>query len=570
MHTQSGKPQVLEVNPSGIPQELLALPNWVGWKLQLEEGKEKKIPLNAKTGRFASSTDSSTWSTVDRALQHYEQLKGHGVDGLCFMFSEDDQIAGIDLDDCRNPETGELNAFAKSILERMNSYTEKSPSGEGLHIFVKGNLPGKGINLGNIEMYDNKRFFTVTGQALAEYPSVIEERDEALKALYHEVTGKDGQADEPQSATGNPLVPMDAELMARGTAKYGPRFQDLWSGRKFPGESKSQGDLGFCTMISVLAGGNAHEIDRVFRLSGRMRDKWDEVHYADGRTYGQGTIEKAAAAPLEEIEKHKTISMPQTAGASPSRETDVGNGKRLVANHGKDLRYCHQMKTWLIWTGQRWQVDTTQMIMQYAKDTAAAIWQEVDAATDESRRRELVRHAKASESHSKLKAMVACAQSEEEVAITLDDLDQDHMLFNCENGTLDLRTGQFRPHRREDLITKLAPVSYNPVADWLRWKQFINEVMAGDQEKIAFLQKAVGYSLTGDTREQCLFYLLGLGGNGKSTLLDILKAVMGRDYAYQAAGDTFIYKGIGQIPHDLAGMRGSRLVTLPDSRKGYA
>ena len=443
MDTQSGKPQVLEVNPSGIPQELLALPNWVGWKLQLEEGKEKKIPLNAKTGRFASSTDSSTWSTFDRALQHYEQLKGHGVDGLGFMFSEDDQIAGIDLDDCRNPETGELNAFAKSILERMNSYTEKSPSGEGLHIFVKGNLPGKGINLGNIEMYDNKRFFTVTGQALAEYPSVIEERDEELKALYHEVTGKDGQADEPQSVTGNPLVPMDAELMARGTAKYGPRFQDLWSGRKLPGESKSQGDLGFCTMISVLTGGNAHEIDRVFRLSGRMRRKWDKTHYSDGRTYGQRTIEKAVNRAQGTIADGLTGKVIQSATVAFNC-TDMGNGKRLAALHGRDLHYCPLWKRWFVYGGKLWVPDNGSEIMRRAKDTVQSIELEIAAANDERLRSELVRHARSSESQAKLKAMIACAQSEPTIDIMPDNLDQDPWLLNCLNGTLDLKTGRLQ------------------------------------------------------------------------------------------------------------------------------
>ena len=101
-----------------------------------------------------------------------------------------------------------------------------------------------------------------------------------------------------------------------------------------------------------------------------MRDKWDEVHYSDGRTYGQATIDLAIAGNPEAIEKQKTRSVSGTAGASPARDTDVGNGKRLVATHGKDLRYCHQMKTWLLWTGQRWQVDTTQKIMQFAKGTA--------------------------------------------------------------------------------------------------------------------------------------------------------------------------------------------------------
>ena len=206
--------------------------------------------------------------------------------------------------------------------------------------------------------------------------------------------------------------------------------------------------------------------------------------------------------------------------------------------------------------------------MQLAKETAEAIWEEVAAAANESRRRELVRHASTSESHSKLKAMVACAQSEQEVAISVDDLDQDHMLFNCKNGTLDLRTGQFRSHRRGDLITKLAPVAYNPDADCPRWQQFMNEVMAGNQDKVAFLQRAVGYCLTGDTREQCLLGLFGQGGNGKSTFLETLKDMMGQDYARQAARDTFTHRGIGQIPQDLAGMRGSRLVTLPDFEKG--
>ena len=156
--------------------------------------------------------------------------------------------------------------------------------------------------------------------------------------------------------------------------------------------------------------------------------------------------------------------------------------------------------------------------------------------------------------------------------IVPDDLDQDHMLFNCRNGTLDLRTGQLRPHRQEDLITKLAPVDYNPGADCPRWMRFLDEVMAGNQEKIAFLQKAAGYSLTGDTREQCLFDLWGQGGDGMTTFLDTLKAVMGQDYAVQAAGDAFTHKGthkgIGLTGHDPADMLGSRLVTLPVFEKG--
>ena len=559
MHNQSGTSQLLEVNPTGIPESLKALPNWVDWELKLEDGKEKKVPLNAKTGRFASSTNPSTWSTFDQALNRYEKFKSHGVDGLGFMFSEDDQIAGIDLDDCRNPETGELNAFARDILKRMNSYTEISPSGEGVHIYVEGKLPGKGINLGNIEMYDAKRYFTVTGQALPEYPATVESRDAELKALYLEVTAEKEKTEGSQTTVGNPLDPKDAILIARGTAKYGPRFQDLWSARKIPGESTSQGDLGFCTMLSVLTGGNAHEIDRLFRQSGRMRDKWDEVHYSDGRTHGQGTIKKAVNRAKGTIADGQSGKAIQSTTAIHNC-TDMGNGKRLVTLHGRDLHYCPVWKKWFVWNGKLWLPDNGSEIMRRAKNTVRSIELEIGAAN------ELVRHARSSESQAKLKAMIACAQSEPTIDIMPENMDLDPWLLNCLNGTLDLRTGSLGRHRRGDLITKVAPVKFNPKAACPRWINFLKKFMAGNDDMISFLQRAVGYSLTGITREQCLFPLWGIGNNGKTTFLEVIKAILGCDYAKQAAADTFMQKTSGgQIPNDLAALRGMRLVTVQEA-----
>ena len=271
-----------------------------------------------------------------------------------FVFTKDDPSAGIDLDECRDPQTGELNAFAQNVIEKMNSYTELSPSGKGLHIWVEGKLPGSGINQGHIEMYDNKRYFTVTGQTLPGYPSTIESRDAELKSLYHEVTTNNEKAEKPQTASGKPLNPEEEKLIARGATKYGPRFRILWDGGQDSDEIPSQGDLALCTMLSVLTHRNAKEIERVFRLSGRMRDKWDEVHYDDGRTYGQVTLEKAVAESWKGTEKHESKSASKAADTSLPRETDVGNGKRLVAKYGEDLRYCHRMNSWLTWTGERW------------------------------------------------------------------------------------------------------------------------------------------------------------------------------------------------------------------------
>jgi putative DNA primase/helicase len=374
--------------------------------------------------------------------------------------------------------------------------------------------------------------------------------------------GQENKVGMSQQLAGVVLNPKDQELITRGTAKYGQRFQDLWAGGQDEDETANQGDLALCTMISVLTRRNAREIDRLIRLSGRMRDKWDKEHYADGRTYGKASVEKAVSGGQEITET------PRQVMAAPYHLTDVGNGQRLVARHGKNLRYCSPWGSWYRWNGKIWMVDKTEQVMQLAKDTARSIFTEVAAATDEHVRTELVKHANQSESQAKLKAMIGCAQSEEGIAVSPDVFDQDPWLLNCLNGTLDLRTGELKPHRRKDLITKLAPVRFDPVASCPRWLEFLNEVMAGNQDIIAFLQRAAGYSLSGSIQEQCLFILLGQGENGKTTLLETLKDLLGGDYVTQAAYETFSQKSHGQIPSDLAAMRGSRLVSLPDLDKG--
>jgi putative DNA primase/helicase len=166
MYKPSETPLVLEVDPTGIPGVLKAWPQWVCWALRLEDGKWKKVPVDPKTGRFASSTKPSTWGTFDQAWEYYQSRKGGGIDGLGFVFTEDDPYAGIDLDKCRDIETGEIAPWALEIVTKMNSFTELSPSGTGLHIFVEGKLPGNGINTKRVEIYDCKRYFTLTGHAL--------------------------------------------------------------------------------------------------------------------------------------------------------------------------------------------------------------------------------------------------------------------------------------------------------------------------------------------------------------------------------------------------------------------
>jgi putative DNA primase/helicase len=231
------------------------------------------------------------------------------------------------------------------------------------------------------------------------------------------------------------------------------------------------------------------------------------------------------------------------------------------------MRYCHPRRVWLLWNGKHWQIDETQKVMQLAMETATSIWEEVAAATDESIRNELVRHAKRSGSQAMLKAMVASAKTEQDIAISPDELDQAPWLLNCQNGTLDLKTGELQRHSRKDLLTKLSPVVYAPEAACPLWLQFLGKVMDGNADMVSFLQRAAGYSLTGITNEQCLFLLWGTGKNGKTTFLEVLKALMGPDYAKPTSSQTFMEKKGAEISNALAALNGMRIVTAPDLDK---
>ena len=191
-----------------------------------------------------------------------------------------------------------------------------------------------------------------------------------------------------------------------------------------------------------------------------------------------------------------------------------------------------------------------------------------DRASDKERREATVKFALRSDSDHGIRALLSRAAAEEGVPVLLNDLDADPWLLNVANGTVDLRTGQLRPHDRGDCISKLAPVRCDPAAECPRWMQFLNEVFAPHLDAIEYLQRSVGYTLTGDIREECLFMLHGIGRNGKGTLLKTWQAALG-DYASTADFSTFIATQDSRAPRDdVAGMRGRRLVVSQEVREG--
>lgn len=221
---ETTKPTALLPEFDPIPDILKAIPQWVVWAYRRREnGSWTKPPINPRTGKNASSDDPSTWTTFDVAVSAYRSGR---YDGVGFMLTDDCPFAGVDLDDCRDPDTGEIADGVWEIIDALDSYTEISPSGTGVKIWVEGTLPSGGTKRGPIELYDRDRYFTVTGLHLPEMPTTIEARQEALATLHeqvawgcyedgedgndarHEDEGKRGPSpDEIDAALGGPITP---------------------------------------------------------------------------------------------------------------------------------------------------------------------------------------------------------------------------------------------------------------------------------------------------------------------------------------------------------------------------
>lgn len=248
--------------------------------------------------------------------------------------------------------------------------------------------------------------------------------------------------------------------------------------------------------------------------------------------------------------------------------TDFGNAERFAAQHGADVRFCHTWGKWLVWNGKYWEIDETNRIFQLAKQTVRQMYAEAAKIEDDDQRKTASKHARASEASGRIQAMLSLAQTEKPIAITANQLDSDSWLLNVLNGTINLRSGNFYPHRREDLISKIAPVTCDPTAmDPELWFSFLNRIMAGSEGLIAYLQKLIGYCLTGDTREKCLPVAYGIGDNGKTILTATIGGMLG-DYAQETPVETLMIKRNEGIPNDIARLKGARLVTASEGERG--
>jgi putative DNA primase/helicase len=259
----------------------------------------------------------------------------------------------------------------------------------------------------------------------------------------------------------------------------------------------------------------------------------------------------------------------QLAANSYFRLTDLGNAERLVAHHGKDVRYAPGLG-WLVWDGRRLKFDNDGELMRRAKQTVRTMYAQAAKLDDNEDRDRLVKWAMQSESEARLRAAVSLAETERAVIVDAMQLDANPMLFNAGNGTIDLKTGELREHRRDDLLTKITPVAYDPEARSEMWEAFLARTTGNDDELTGFLRRAFGYTLTGHTGEEVLFFAHGPTATGKSATLDAGKAVLG-EYAAVADFETFLKRhGDAGVRNDVARLAGARFVLSIEVDDGKA
>ena len=274
------------------------------------------------------------------------------------------------------------------------------------------------------------------------------------------------------------------------------------------------------------------------------------------------------AEPLEDAEVERisaSVSRYEPASDSPAY-TDTGNAERFAVAHAGRLRYLRERRQWLVWQHGRWRRDTTGEVERAAKDVSRSLLAEA-ARLEGDESRKTAKWALASQSEPRIRAQLALAGSEREVVVEADQLDPDPWLLACANGVIDLRTSELREPDPDDLITRGTDVAYEPSSQCPRWDRFLSEVFAGDDELIRFVQRFIGYCLTADVREHVLVVFHGSGANGKSTLVGVLRRLLG-DFAVAAPFDSFVRQRDRGPRNDLARLHRARLVTAAESGEG--
>ena len=578
--------QTPEIHFDNIPGDLADLRRWALLRSQwcAERGEEVR--------RLCQPDDTSadigvpqTWCTLEEARIGYEsgQFDGLGL-ALKRVPAPKSSLVAVYLSSQRKQladgSWAEWNGEALELVRSLSSYTEISERGDGLYVFLRATLPdGLPTFLSDptrrLHLIHEDRFLVVTGQLLDDAPSTIEDATPQLRELYERLRTP-VQAPRPRN-----VLPLHMQLTrerllekARAHPKSGKEFQALFDGGDatvFGGDSRAA-MLKLLGHLAYWSGRNASLMEELFLDSRLYLDNyeslpaWDEPHFLDGRTFGAGTLD-AAIQGCEKVWGGTFALEPADMPIIPGFEADeFGNGERFAAQHEGRAKYCAQKGTWTVYDIEdgRWMEGARANIEAeaLAKLTSRSLKLEADRTTDPIRHMALLKHAQNSRSVARLGAMLKAARLVEGMTVDATDFDRNPLLLNVQNGTLDLESGRLRPNDPADLLSRLAPVTFDPKAKCPLFEAFVKKVFDGDEGMVECVQRALGISLTGLTTQR-FFILQGLGANGKSTLLQAIVPLLG-SYAHEIDPELLLVND-GDRRFETAHLVGKRLVVTSEN-----
>ena len=508
----------LSLRYNKIPQELKNLKRWVGYTVEtLASGKLTKRPYNALSGEMAKVNDSLTWSTFKLALSGCEK---YNFDGIGFVLG--DGIFGVDLDNHIGPEgqseedEAEFRRLANEFVATLNSYTEWSQSGKGIHIICKGKLPEGSRRKGCVEMYDANRFFAFTGKAIRNIP--VQDRENEIKPLWEKYVFTPAPVTQtpsysrPNTEMYETLKLSDEEVLANvaNSRQCDTFFRYYDKGDiSLQGGDASKADMAFCSMLAFWCNKDEAQMDRIFRNSGLMRPKWDE--HRGVKTYGQLTIDVACRNVGETFVKtklvdkvnigKKTVVIEKPKPTENETETspelnytpsldedgepifrikkifgsypysDTGNALKFYDYFGDLFKYNVTDKVFMFWTGKTWIKDATNIVRKYAnklieimKEDDKAMADKIEVLTAQGRVDEAKRMTKILDASEKNTARIANKagkdamlfelQTLKDIPVKNDVFDKYDYLLNTESGIVDLRTGAIMPFDKTKLLAK--------------------------------------------------------------------------------------------------------------------
>jgi len=367
-----------------------------------------------------------------------------------------------------------------------------------------------------------------------------------------------------------------------GAGNWNPEFNKYLKGRKVvaipdnddPGEKHvikiADSNMGNCKSFKIIHFAGLSEKED----SDDWLDKIEDIE-VEGRKLTKGEIlqelknytdsEEEYIPDKHEPKKFKEKGEVKIIPEGDFRPTDLWNSESFCKKWEGQLLYCKMWNSWLVYREGKWQEDHRNETQELAKRVIMGYYRQASEIIEDKARKILVDYARRSESQRAIRAMTELAASA--MPVIPDNFDQNPYILNLKNGTIDLKTLEFRGHKAEDMLTKIAGVSYKLGADCPKWLAFLDKIFEGKGDLIEYIKTSLGYSLTGDIGEQCLFILYGIGFNGKSTFINTIQEILG-DYAISTPFETFLSRRGEHIPNDLARMKGARFVTAMEAGEG--